>query len=162
VRQIESRLRRLERQPANKLPIVVVWDKHDGSVKTEIAAIRKERGDFYNKRGTCKQWIKEGKGAIKWTRLSCRSFAANAVRLQLHALAYNLGNFLRTLATPEPIKDWSLTSLREKLIKIGAKVVSSGRYIAFQMAEVSIPRNLFAEILRLIAELRPSPDPAPA
>jgi hypothetical protein len=53
------------------------------------------------KRGTCEQWIKEGKGAIKWTRLSCRSFAANAVRLQLHALAYNLGNFLRTLAMPE-------------------------------------------------------------
>jgi hypothetical protein len=62
---------------------------------------------FDNKRGTCEQWIKEGKGAIKWTRLSCRTFAANAVRLQLHALAYNLGNFLRTLATPEPIKDWS-------------------------------------------------------
>jgi Transposase DDE domain group 1 len=62
---------------------------------------------FYNKRGTCEQWIKEGKGAIKWTRLSCRTFAANAVRLQLHALAYNLGNFLRTLATPEPIKDSS-------------------------------------------------------
>src|SRR5262245_65932668 len=62
---------------------------------------------FYNKRGTCEQWIKEGKGAIKWTRLSCRTFAANAVRLQLHALAYNLGNFLRMLATPDPIKDWS-------------------------------------------------------
>jgi Transposase DDE domain group 1 len=99
----------------------------------------------------------EGKGAIKWTRLSCRTFAANAVRLQLHALAYNLGNFMRTLATPEPIKDWSLTSLREKLIKIGAKVVSSGRYIAFQMAEVAIPKNLFADILRLIVELRPPP-----
>jgi len=56
---------------------------------------------FCNKRGTCEQWIKEGKGAIKWTRLSCRTFAANAVRLQLHTLAYNLGNFLRTLATPE-------------------------------------------------------------
>ena len=78
---------------------------------------------FYNKSGTCEQWIKEGKGAINWTRLSCRSFAANAVRLQLHALAYNLGNFLRTLATPEPIKDWTLTTLKEKLIKIGAKVV---------------------------------------
>src|SRR5262249_5074094 len=60
---------------------------------------------FYNKRGTCEQWIKEGKGAIKWTRLSCRTFAANAVRLQLHALAYNLANFLRTLATPEPMSD---------------------------------------------------------
>jgi Transposase DDE domain group 1 len=96
------------------------------------------------------------------TRLSCRTFAANAVRLQLHALAYNLGNFLRTLATPEPIKNWSLTSLKEKLIKIGAKVVSHGRYVAFQMAEVAIPRHMFQEILRLIAELRPQPPPAPA
>ena len=49
------------------------------------------------------------------------AFAANAVRLQLHALAYNLGNFLRTLATPEPIKDWSLTSLKDELIKIGGE-----------------------------------------
>ena len=91
-----------------------------------------------------------------------RTFAANAVRLQLHALAYNLGNFLRTLATPEPIKDWSLTSLKEKLIKIGAKVVSHGRYVVFQMAEVTIPRQMVQEILRLIAELRPQPPPAPA
>jgi hypothetical protein len=67
------------------------------------------------------------------------------------------GNFLRTLATPEPIKGWSLASLKEKLIKIGAKIVSHGRYVAFQMAEVAIPRNLFADILRLIAELRPPP-----
>ena len=100
-----------------------------------------------------------GKGAIKWTRLSCRTFA-NAVRLQLHALAYNLGNFLRTLATPEPIKDWSLTSLKDKLIKIGAKVVSHGRYVIFQMAEVAIARQMSEEILRLIAELRPQPPPA--
>jgi hypothetical protein len=105
---------------------------------------------FYNKRGTCEQWIKEGKGAIKWTRLSCRTFAANAVPLQLHALAHNLGNFLRTLATPEPIKNWSLTSLKEKLIKIGVKVVSHGRYVIFQMAEVALPRQMFQEILRLI------------
>jgi DDE family transposase len=98
-----------------------------------------------------------GKGRDQWTRLSCRSFAANAFRLQLHAIAYNLGNFLRTLATPEPINDWSLTSLKDKLIKIGAKVVSHGRYVAFQMAEVAIPRTLFADILRLIAELRPPP-----
>ncbi len=117
---------------------------------------------FYNLRGTCEQWIKEGKGAMRWTRLSCRSFSANAVRLQLYALAYNLGNFLRTLATPEPIKDWSVTSLKEKLIKIGAKVVSHGCYVAFQMAEVAIPRNLFADILRLIDGLRPPPDPSPA
>ena len=75
---------------------------------------------------------------------------------------YNLGNFLRTLATPEPIKDWSPTSLTEKLIKIGAKVVSHGRYVAFQMAEVAIPRGLFADILRLIVELRAPPGPVPA
>jgi hypothetical protein len=84
------------------------------------------------------------------------------VRLQLHALAYNLANLLRTLATPEPIKEWSLTSLKEKLIKIGAKVVSHGRYVAFQMAEVVIPRQMFQEILRLIVELRPQSPRAPA
>jgi hypothetical protein len=63
--------------------------------------------------------------------------------VQLHALAYNLGNFLRTLATPEPIKDWSLTTLKDKLIKIGAKVVSHGRYVIFQMEEVAIARQMF-------------------
>jgi hypothetical protein len=115
---------------------------------------------FYNKRGTCEQWIKEGKRS---NGRGCHvGRSPNAVRLQLHALAYNLGNFLRTLATPEPIKDWSMTSLKEKLIKIGATVVRHGRSIAFQMAEVAISRHLFADILRLIAELRPPPDPAPA
>ena len=128
---------------------------------TYIARVAENVVGFYNQRGTCEQYIKEGKGAINWTRLSCRSFAANAVRLQLHALAYNLGNFLRTLATPEPIKDWSMTSLKEKLIKIGAKIVSHGRYVTFQMAEVAVPRTLFADILRMIAELRPPPDPVP-
>ena len=115
---------------------------------------------FYNRRGTCEQYIKEGKNAIKWTRLSCRSFAANAVRLQLHALAYNLGNFMRTLAMPKTAEPWSLTSLREKLIKIGAKVVSHGRYVTFQMAEVAVPRQMFQEILMSIAQLRALPAPA--
>jgi Transposase DDE domain group 1 len=115
---------------------------------------------FYNQRGTAEQWIKEGKNAIKWTRLSCFSFAANAVRLQLHALAYNLANFMRTLALPEAVKQWSLTSLREKLVKIGAKVVRHGRYVIFQLAEVAVPKELFQEILRLIDGLRPRPVPA--
>jgi hypothetical protein len=88
--------------------------------------------------------------------------AANAVRLQLHALAYNLGNFLRTLAMPEPIGDWSVTTLKVKLTKIGAKLVRHGSYVAFQMAEVGIPRTMFAEVPRLIAELRPQPPTAPA
>jgi len=61
---------------------------------------------------------------------------------------------------PEPIKDWSLTSLKDKLIKIGAKVVSHDRYVIFQMAEVAIARQMFREILRLIAELWPQPPPA--
>jgi len=71
------------------------------------------------------------------------------------------GNFIRTLATPESIKEWSLTSSKEKLNKIGAKVVHHGHYIALQMAEVAIPRQMFHEILRLIAELRQQPPPAP-
>ncbi len=79
---------------------------------------------FYNGRGTAEQYIKEGKHALKWTRLSCMRFAANAVRLQLHALAYNLANFLRTLVTPTEIETWSLTSLRERLIKTGARLVA--------------------------------------
>ena len=61
---------------------------------------------------------------------ACRAAGSdhNAVRLQLHALAYNLGNFMRTLALPDAVEQWSLTSLREKLIKIGAKIVLHGRY----------------------------------
>ena len=64
-----------------------------------------------------------------------------------YSSAVNMGNFLRTLALPEAVEHWSLTALREKLIKIGAKVVRHGRYITFQMAEVAIPRTLFVEIL---------------
>ena len=131
-----------------------------GFIVTNLARPAERVVAFYNHRGTCEQYIKEGKGAIKWTRLSCRSFAANAVRLQLHALAYNLGNFMRTLALPEPIRDWSLTSLREKLIKIGAKVVSHGRYVTFQLAEVAVSRQMFADILSLITGLRAPPAPA--
>jgi hypothetical protein len=101
-----------------------------------------------------------GQEAIKWTRLSCRGFAANAVRLQLHALAYNLGNFMRTLAMPKTAQSWSLTSLREKLIKIGAKVVTHGRYVTFRMAEVAVSRLMFRDILMLIARLRAPPVPA--
>ncbi len=112
---------------------------------------------FYNQRGTAEQHIKEGKNAITWTRLSCRRFAANAVRLQLHAQAYNLGNFLRTLTLPEAVSHWSMTTLRDRLVKIGAKIVRHGRSIAFQMAEVMVPRAMFQQILDAIAALRPLP-----
>ena len=110
---------------------------------------------FYNGRGTAEQWIKEGKNAVKWTRLSCHDFVDNQVRLQLFALAYNLGNFLRRLALPRSVKHWSLTTLREKLIKIGAKVVTHARYVTFQMAEVAISQRLFKTILRRISRLGP-------
>jgi hypothetical protein len=69
-------------------------------------------------------------------------------------LAYNLGNFLRRLALPQGVGHWSLTTLREKLIKIGAKVVTTARYVTFQMAEVAVPRKLFRAILDRIRRLR--------
>jgi len=110
---------------------------------------------FYNKRGTAEQWIKEGKYALKWTRLSCHDFDDNQVRLQLFCMAYNIGNFLRRLALPKQIKDWSLRTMREKLVKIGAKVVSHARYVTFQMAEVLVSKSLFHEILERIHRLKP-------
>ena len=82
----------------------------------------------------------------------------NQVRLRLLALVYNLGNFLRRLALPESVKKWSLRTLREKLIKIGAKVVRHSRYAAFQVVEVAVPRILFREILERIRRLRASPE----
>jgi hypothetical protein len=109
---------------------------------------------FYNQRDTAEQWIKEGKRAIRWTRLS-RVFAANPVRPQFHALAYNLANFLRTLALPEPVGHWSLTTLRGRLVKIGARIVRRGRTFVFQMAQVMVTRDLFQQILNAIAALGP-------
>jgi hypothetical protein len=82
------------------------------------------------------------------------------VRLQLFALAYNLANFLRSLALPSDVAQWSLTTLREKLVKIGARIVRHGRYLVFQLAEVAVPWALFADILRRIGRLRPRPAPA--
>jgi hypothetical protein len=130
-----------------------------GFIVTNLARPPERVVAFYNLRGTAEQYIKEGKSALVWTRLSCRGFDANAVRLQLHTLAYNLANFMRTLALPQEVKQWSLTTLRDKLVKIGAKVVRHGRYVTFQLAEVAVPRTLFAEILGLIDQLRPRPAP---
>jgi hypothetical protein len=133
-----------------------------GFIVTNLTRPNKGVVKFYNGRGTAEQHIKEGKNAIRWTRLSCHAFRHNAVRLQLHALAYNLANFLRTLALPEEVEQWSLTTLCEKLVKIGARIVRHGRYVVFQLAEVAVPRALFAEILRRIDQLRPKPTPLAA
>ncbi len=126
------------------------WDElfpRVGFIVTNMTGWSNKVVKFYNGRGTTEQWIKEGKYAVKWTRLSCRAFKDNHVRLQLFALAYDLGNFLRRPALPRSVQHWSLTTLREKLIKIGAKVVRHARYVTFQLPEVAVPRGLFAAIL---------------
>lgn len=94
----------------------------------------------------------------KWTKLCCRTFKDNQARFQFFALAYNLANFLRRLALPKPVRHWSLTTLREKLIKIAAKVMRYSKYVTFQLAEVAVTRNLFAAIFNRIARLaKPRP-----
>ena len=124
-----------------------------GFIVTNLNKRSKNVVKFYNGRGTAEQWIKEGKNAVKWTKLSCRTFKDNQTRLQLFALAYNLANFLRRLALPRAVKHWSLTTLREKLVKIGAKVTRHSKYVTFQLAEVAVTRNLFAAILDRIERL---------
>ena len=126
-----------------------------GFIVTNLTGSASKVVAFYNGRGTAEQWINEGKHALNWTRLSCYDFVDNQVRIQLFALAYNLGNFLRRLALPDGVSHWSLTTLRDKLIKIGAKVVRHARYVVFQMAEVAVPRSLFAAILNRIRRLGP-------
>ena len=98
--------------------------------------------------------IKEGKNAVKWTKLSCHDFVDNEVRLQLFALAYNLGNFFRQVTLPKSVRHWTMTTLREKVIKIGVKVVSHARYTIFQLAEVAVSKDLFAAILGRIQGIR--------
>ena len=90
---------------------------------------------FYNKRGTAEPWIKEGKQAAHWTRLSCHRFRANEVRLQLSVLGYNLGNLWRRLVLPTRIDNWSLTSLQQRLVKTGGRLVRHARYYWLLLAE---------------------------
>ena len=112
---------------------------------------------FYNGRGTAEQWIKEGKYALNWTRLSCRRFVSNRVRLSLFVLAYNLGNFLRRLCLPKAVKHWSLRSVQVKLIKMGGRLVRHARRLIFQLSEVSVPGRLFQRVLERIGRLSPAP-----
>jgi hypothetical protein len=112
---------------------------------------------FYNGRGTAEQWIKEGKYALNWTRLSCHKFVANQVRLGLFVLAYNLGNFMRRLALPEGMKHWSLSSLQTRLIKTGGRLVRHARRLVFQLAEVLVSREMLAGMLERIGRIRLAP-----
>ena len=75
-----------------------------GYIVTSLKWNNKAVVKFYNRRGTCEQWIKEGKYALNWTKLSCQGFAENEIRLKLFIMAYNLGNIFRTLALPEKIR----------------------------------------------------------
>ena len=128
-----------------------------GFIVTNLSYPVKGIVNFYNGRGTAEQWIKEGKYALNWTRLSCHKFVANQVRLWLFILAYNLGNFLRRLALPESIKRWSLTSVQTRLIKIGGRLVRHARRLVFQLAEVMVTRTMFDEMLDRIGRLRFNP-----
>lgn len=140
---------------ARRVVTKVEWHRGElfprvGFIVTNLHSTASKVVDFYNKRGSAEQWIKEGKYAVNWTRLSCHGFDANQVRLQLHVLAYNLGNFLRRLTLPRSVEHWTLTTLRDKLVKIGAKMVRHARYTTFQLAEVAIPRRLYQTILNRI------------
>jgi hypothetical protein len=108
---------------------------------------------FYNKRGTAEQWIKEGKQAVKMTRLSCHRFRSNEVRLWLSLIAYNLGNLWRRLVLPRKIENWSLTSLQQRLVKTGGRLVKHARYYWLMLAESHLTRRLFGSMVLRIGAL---------
>jgi Transposase DDE domain group 1 len=121
-----------------------------GFIVTNLSLPSRAVVRFYNKRGTAEQWIKEGKQAVKMTRLSCHRFRANEVRLQLSLLAYNLGNLWRRLVLPKKIENWSLTSLQQRLVKTGGRLIKHARYYWLLLAEGHLTRRVFAAILRRI------------
>ena len=121
-----------------------------GFIVTNLSSPSRAVVRFYNKRGTAEQWIKEGKQAVKMTRLSCHRFRANEVRLQLSVLAYNLGNLWRRLVLPKKIDHWSLTSLQQRLVKTGGRLVKHARYYWLLLAEGHLTRRVFGAILRRI------------
>jgi Transposase DDE domain group 1 len=108
---------------------------------------------FYNKRGIAEQWIKEGKQAVKMTRLSCHRFRSNEVRLWLSVLAYNLGNLWRRLVLPRRIANWSLTSLQLRLVKTGGRLLKHARYYWLLLAESHLTRRLFGAMVGRIESL---------
>lgn len=121
-----------------------------GFIVTNMTLPSRSMVRFYNKRGTAEQWIKEGKQAAHWTRLSCHRFRANEVRLQLSVLAYNLGNLWRRLVLPMRVDTWSLTSLQQRLVKTGGRLVKHARYYWLLLAEGHLTRHLFGAMLQRI------------
>jgi hypothetical protein len=124
-----------------------------GFIVTNLTLPNRAVVRFYNKRGTAEQWIKEGKQAVKMTRLSCHRFRSNEVRLWLSVISYNLGNLWRRLVLPQRIGNWSLTSLQQRLVKTGGRLVKHARYYWLLLAESHLTRRLFASMLGRIAGL---------
>ena len=124
-----------------------------GFIVTTLAGTNRAVVRFYNQRGTAEQWIKEGKTATHWTRLSCHRFRANEVRLLLGVIAYNLGNLLRRLVLPVAIQSLSLTSLQQRLFKTGGRLIRHARYFVLQLAESHLTGRLFRQILGRIERL---------
>ena len=124
-----------------------------GFIVTTVTGTNRAVVRFYNQRGTAEQWIKEGKDATHWTRLSCHRFRANEVRLLLGVIAYNLGNLLRRLVLPVAIQTWSLTSLQQRLFKTGGRLIRHARYFTLQLAESYLTRPLFRQIVARIERL---------
>jgi hypothetical protein len=124
-----------------------------GFIVTNLGTDSRAVVRFYNKRGTAEQWIKEGKQAVKMTRLSCHRFRSNEVRLWLSVLAYNLGNLWRRLVLPKSIDNWSLTSLQQRLVKTGGRLVKHARYYWLMLAESHLTRRMFGSMVRRINAL---------
>jgi hypothetical protein len=124
-----------------------------GFIVTTLTGTNRAVIHFYNQRGTAEQWIKEGKAATHWTRLSCHRFRANEIRLLLGVIAYNLGNLLRRLVLPLALQSWSLTSLQQRLFKTGGRLIRHARYFILQLAESYLTSTLFRRILRRIERL---------
>ena len=137
---------KVEHHPGELFPRV-------GFIVTNLTLPSRAVVRFYNKRGTAEQWIKEGKQAVKMTRLSCHRFRSNEVRLWLTIIAYNLGNLWRRLVLPQRIEKWSLTSLQQRLVKTGGRLVKHARYYWLLLAESHLTRRLFASMVRRIAGL---------
>jgi len=112
---------------------------------------------FYNQRGTAQQWIKEGKAATHWTRLSCHRFRGNEVRLLHGVIAYSLGNLLRRLVLRCAVQSWRLPSLQQRLFKTGGWLIRHARYFILQLAESHLTPTLFRQILWRIERLAWSP-----
>jgi hypothetical protein len=127
-----------------------------GFIITSLSWRDKKVVKFYNKRGTCEQWIKEGKNTLTWTKLSCKRFKENEARLKLFILAYDLGNFLRTLVLPKKIKHWSLKTIQLRLIKTGGRLIKHARYYCLLLAEVSITEKIFSGLMNNIRKLSPA------